>query len=217
MASDLIRLSAKQAADAIAAGEISAPELWDAYAGRIESEQLGAFLWRNEANDAGDGAGKPLGGVPLAVKDLFCIEGVPSRAASRILEGYVPPYTATSIAKLQAAGASVLGKTNMDEFAMGSSNENSAYGPVRNPWDETRVPGGSSGGSAAAAITILKELGARSVRLLCILGAPEGIAAVHERHPDVEIILAARDERLNEKGYIVPGLGDAGDRIYGTR
>ncbi len=150
MASDLIRLSAKQAADAIAAGEISAPELWDAYAGRIESEQLGAFLWRNEANDAGDGAGKPLGGVPLAVKDLFCIEGVPSRAASRILEGYVPPYTATSIAKLQAAGASVLGKTNMDEFAMGSSNENSAYGPVRNPWDETRVPGGSSGGSAAA-------------------------------------------------------------------
>lgn len=75
----------------------------------------------------------------------------------------------------------------------------------------------ATGGSAAAAITILKELGARSVRLLCILGAPEGIAAVHEDHPDVEIILAARDERLNEKGYIVPGLGDAGDRIYGTR
>ena len=75
----------------------------------------------------------------------------------------------------------------------------------------------ATGGSAAAAITILKGLGARSVRLLCILGAPEGIAAVHQDHPDVEIILAARDERLNEKGYIVPGLGDAGDRIYGTR
>lgn len=75
----------------------------------------------------------------------------------------------------------------------------------------------ATGGSAAAAITILKSLGAKRVRLLCILGAPEGIAAVHEEHPDVEIILAAQDERLNEHGYIVPGLGDAGDRIYGTR
>jgi uracil phosphoribosyltransferase len=75
----------------------------------------------------------------------------------------------------------------------------------------------ATGGSAAAAIGILKEQGSRTVRLLCLLGAPEGIAAVHEEHPDVEIILAARDERLNEKGYIVPGLGDAGDRIYGTR
>ena len=75
----------------------------------------------------------------------------------------------------------------------------------------------ATGGSAAAAITILKALGATRVRLLCILGAPEGIAAVHGEHPDVEIILAARDERLNERGYIVPGLGDAGDRIYGTR
>lgn len=75
----------------------------------------------------------------------------------------------------------------------------------------------ATGGSAAAAITILKALGATRVRLLCILGAPEGIAAVHGEHPDVEIILAARDERLNEHGYIVPGLGDAGDRIYGTR
>ena len=75
----------------------------------------------------------------------------------------------------------------------------------------------ATGGSAAAAITVLKGVGASRIRLLCILGAPEGIAAVHEEHPDVEIILAARDERLNEHGYIVPGLGDAGDRIYGTR
>ncbi len=75
----------------------------------------------------------------------------------------------------------------------------------------------ATGGSAAAAIAILKELGAKNVRLLCILGAPEGIAAVHSAHPEVEIILAAKDERLNEHGYIVPGLGDAGDRIYGTR
>ncbi len=150
MSAELIGLSAKQAVDAIVAGEVSATELWQAYADRVADERLGAFLWRNEQCDAGAGDGKPLAGVPLAVKDLFCIEGVPSRAASRILEGYLPPYTATSIANLQAAGTSLLGKTNMDEFAMGSSNENSGYGPVKNPWDETRVPGGSSGGSAAA-------------------------------------------------------------------
>src|SRR5215203_4515782 len=89
-------------------------------------------------------------GVPLAVKDLFCTQGVPSQAGSKILEGYRPPYTATSVERLQLAGAPLLAKTNQDEFAMGSSTEHSAYGPTLNPWDRGRVPGGSSGGSAAA-------------------------------------------------------------------
>jgi aspartyl-tRNA(Asn)/glutamyl-tRNA(Gln) amidotransferase subunit A len=86
----------------------------------------------------------------MGVKDLFCTEGIPSQAGSRILEGYRPPYTATAVRRAQAAGAALLGKTNQDEFAMGSSNENSGFGPVLNPWDRSRVPGGSSGGSAAA-------------------------------------------------------------------
>ena len=88
--------------------------------------------------------------MPVAIKDLFCTEGVPSQAGSKILEGYRPPYTATSVRNLNAAGGTLLGKTNQDEFAMGSSTENSAYGPTLNPWDTTRVPGGSSGGSAAS-------------------------------------------------------------------
>jgi aspartyl-tRNA(Asn)/glutamyl-tRNA(Gln) amidotransferase subunit A len=148
--SQLLDLTAAQAAERIRAGEISAGELFDVYRERARGDELNAFLWvSEEAPPALDGD-EPLGGVPLAVKDLFCVEGVPSAAGSRILEGYRPPYTATAVQKLVSAGAPVLGKTNMDEFAMGSSNENSGYGPVLNPWDRERVPGGSSGGSAAA-------------------------------------------------------------------
>jgi aspartyl-tRNA(Asn)/glutamyl-tRNA(Gln) amidotransferase subunit A len=100
----------------------------------------------------------PLAGVPVAIKDVLDIEGMPTTCASRVLEGYVPPFTATAVRRLEAAGAIVLGKTNMDEFAMGSSTENSAYQVTRNPWSHDRVPGGSSGGSAAAVAAGLATL-----------------------------------------------------------
>jgi len=146
-----LELTAAQAIAAIEAGDLSAGELWNVYAERIERHDpdIGAFLWTADSPPESV-PGAPLADVPLAVKDLFCTEGVPTTAGSRILEGHLPLYTATAVRKLTQAGAAMIGKTNMDEFAMGSSNENSGYGPVRNPWDRERVPGGSSGGSAAA-------------------------------------------------------------------
>jgi aspartyl-tRNA(Asn)/glutamyl-tRNA(Gln) amidotransferase subunit A len=143
MSADLLALSAGDQAERVAAGELSGEELFGFWRARADADDLGAYLWV-----AGENPGGTL--PPVAVKDLFCVEGVPSSAGSRILEGYRPPYTATSVRNLIAGGARVLGKTNQDEFAMGSSNENSGYGPVQNPWDRSRVPGGSSGGSAAA-------------------------------------------------------------------
>jgi aspartyl-tRNA(Asn)/glutamyl-tRNA(Gln) amidotransferase subunit A len=150
MSGGILELTAAAAAERVRAGELSPAELWQAYRERATADSLNAFLWVADEEAPKVAPDAPLGGVPLAVKDLFCTEGVQSAAASKLLEGYRPPYTATAVERLAQAGAPMLGKTNMDEFAMGSSNENSAFGPVKNPWDESRVPGGSSGGSAAA-------------------------------------------------------------------
>ncbi len=145
----MIELTAAQAAERIRSGELDAAEYFDFYRRRAETDELNCYVWVAEETPAADREA-PLAGVPIAIKDLFATEGVPSQAGSRILEGYRPPYTSTAVERLRDAGTTLLGKTNQDEFAMGSSTENSAFGPTLNPWDRGRVPGGSSGGSAAA-------------------------------------------------------------------
>ncbi|MCA1827189.1 MAG: Asp-tRNA(Asn)/Glu-tRNA(Gln) amidotransferase subunit GatA, partial [Myxococcales bacterium] len=149
--------------DALAAGETTPEALLEQSLARIRAldGKVHAFLrlTEPEAHAAAKGAQErrsrrkplsPIDGVPVALKDIFCMEGVETTAGSRVLAGYVPPYDATVVRKLKAAGAVIVGKLNMDEFAMGSSTENSAFGPTMNPWDLSRTPGGSSGGSAAA-------------------------------------------------------------------
>ncbi|MCL2091597.1 MAG: Asp-tRNA(Asn)/Glu-tRNA(Gln) amidotransferase subunit GatA [Micrococcales bacterium] len=160
---DLVRLSAAQLAQALTGGQVSSVEATQAHLDRIAAVDpaVHAFLHVSadaaldtaRAVDRARGAGDdlhPLAGVPIAVKDVVVTRGQPTTAGSRILEGWVPPYDATIVTKIKAAGLPVLGKTNMDEFAMGSSTEHSGYGNTHNPWDLDRIPGGSGGGSAAA-------------------------------------------------------------------
>ena len=158
----LHELTIHQARQLLRAGEVSSVELTRACLERIRAvdDRVGAYvtvtdeLALAQAREADQrhrgGEDTPLLGIPLAIKDVICMRGAPTTCGSRILENFIPPYDATVIERLREAGAVILGKTNMDEFAMGSSTENSAFGPTHNPWDLARVPGGSSGGSAAA-------------------------------------------------------------------
>jgi aspartyl-tRNA(Asn)/glutamyl-tRNA(Gln) amidotransferase subunit A len=203
---------------------ISSVELTRAYLSRIERHQAvcNAFITvtpeaalaeaaRADARLAAGDAG-PLTGVPIAHKDIFCTSGTRTTCGSRMLAGFISPYDATIVARLRAAGVVMLGKTNMDEFAMGSSNETSYFGPVRNPWDTNRVPGGSSGGSAVAVAARLAPAATAtdtggSIRQPAALCGVTGLKPTYGRVSRFGMIAFASS--LDQGGLITVDAGDA--------
>jgi aspartyl-tRNA(Asn)/glutamyl-tRNA(Gln) amidotransferase subunit A len=211
--------------DQVASGAVSAVDICREHLSRIEQHNahLNAFntvttaraLDRAAEIDRRRAAGEspgPLAGVPVALKDNLCVRGVRTTASSRILDDYHPAYDATVVRRLETAGAIVLGKTNCDEFAMGSSNENSAYGPVRNPWDADRAPGGSSGGSAVsvAAYMVPLALGSDtggSIRQPAALSGVVGLKPTYGRVSRYGLIALASS--LDQIGPFTRTVGDA--------
>ena len=217
-------LTLTELARGIKEGDFSALELTEALLGRIAAhrESLNAFITVTadqaiasaEAADKARAAGNapPLNGLPIVHKDLFCTRGVLTTCGSRMLSNFVSPYDATVVARLKAAGAVTLGKTNMDDFAMGSSNETSWFGPVANPWDRTRSPGGSSGGSAAAVAARLVPAGTGtdtggSIRQPAALTGTVGIKPTYGRVSRYGMVAFASS--LDQAGVITRSAEDA--------
>ena len=224
MSGPTICLTIHEAHDRLAAGETSALELTEALLERIvaRDDHVQAYLTltpeealdQARAADERRAAGEdtPLLGVPLAIKDVLCTKGIPTTCGSRMLESFVPPYDATAVARLKAAGAVLLGKTNTDEFAMGSSTENSAFFTTHNPWDLDRVPGGSSGGSAAA-VAADECLGALGTDTGGSVRQPAGLCGVVGLKPTYGRVsrygLVAFASSLDQVGVLAKDVTDA--------
>lgn len=222
---ELLKKSALELADMLAAGELTSEELTRACLDRIKAlnPRVNAFLFVDEEGalatarevDAQRAAGEKLGrlaGVPIAVKDNMVTRGKPTTCGSKILEGWLPPYDATVVTKLHQAGMPIVGKTNMDEFAMGSSTEHSAFGPTRNPWDTTRIPGGSGGGSATAvgAFMVPFALGSDTGGSIRQPGAVTGTVGVKPTYGAVSRYgLVAMASSLDQIGPVARTVADA--------